>query len=766
MTVATEQIAGTLVSYRLYNDKWGRGTLRLDEGDTIVVTGEALAGLTEGSRYRLDGRMVHHPKFGRQFECRVAAVDIPLDEDALVRHLCKNFKGCGIATARKMVDRYRDTLPALRDRLVNDPQSLDFTPVTRRRIAVLGESDRKALIYRHLSTRLAAALVRDSLLRKIADWLAQRVEHEPEAIEAAWALFSHNPYAPMRDIDGYGFVAADQIALAAIGFPRFHAYRLAALASHALRDACEQNGHVFLARDELEECIARIDPDVCAETAIAAAQAALERIVIERDRYYPSHLWHAERALALELAARALRMGEPIFAGSDAELVDGLATAERELSTPERPFRLDPSQHKAMARMLTSAHFIHTLTAGPGCGKTALMEILVQMARGKRVLFCAPTGKAAKVLAARLQRHGHTATTIHAMLGAGNEGFTYHAENPLEADIVVADESSMDDLVLTRALVSAVPPDAHLVFLGDVDQLPSIGPGQVLKDLLQLPFDHHRLTVTHRNDGGILEIVQQARVGEVDCQRRTDVLFSGRIPMPDDAGVSRVASAYLKSVERFGMERVGLLMPRRKGDPEVAGWNTTYLNDVLRQALNPEGRRVTGTSLRIGDRIIVRKNMALEQRADGTPGEQVVNGDTGFVRDAELDAGGTCVTSVQLELDDGRSIRFPGKELDAVGLGYALTVHAAQGSEYDVVIFVCTNGSPGFVHRGVIYTAFSRARRKLLVYGDDAVVRAVAGRAVPARNSGLVERTLKVMRRLQKAGGVGHAGPDVERAAA
>jgi exodeoxyribonuclease V alpha subunit len=152
--------------------------------------------------------------------------------------------------------------------------------------------------------------------------------------------------------------------------------------------------------------------------------------------------------------------------------------------------------------------------------------------------------------------------------------------------------------------------------------------------------------------------------------------------------------------------------------------------------------------------------MLLEQNdcgENGEPGEQVVNGDTGFLRAFHMDGAGTCVTSLLLELDDGRRIRYPGKEIDALGLAYALTVHAAQGSEYDVVIFICTNGSPGFVHRGIVYTAFSRARLKLLVYGDDAVVRALVARDIPARNSCLVERTMNAMRRLQKAGGTGRA---------
>lgn len=755
------QITGILVSCKIYNEKWGRGCVRLDTGESLTVTGEALAGLTEGNRYRLDGRIVQHPKFGTQFECYVAAVDIPLEEEALVRHLCKNFKGCGIVTAKKMVAQYRDTLPALRDRLVTDPHSLDFTAVTRRKIAVAGSGDLQALIYRHLSTRLASACAGDAILRKIAEWLSLRVEGAREPVAAAWSLFSRNPYGPMRDIDGYGFAAADQIALRTIGFPRFHDFRLAALAAYALREGCEQNGHVYLSLDEIAERIGSIDPDVCADKAIAAAQANTERIVVEQERYYPAHLWHAERALARELAVRALRIAEPIYRHPQQRLEDKLAQAETILSEPGRPFRLDASQREAMIRMLTSSYLIHTLTAGPGCGKTALMEILAQVASDRKILFCAPTGKAAKVLASRLKRHECTATTIHAMLGASNEGFQFNADNPLEADVIIADESSMDDLVLTRALVAAIPRNAHIIFLGDVDQLPSIGPGQVLADLLQLPFDHHRLAVTHRNDGGILDVVQQVRNGTVSCERRPDVAFSRCIPMPDEAGVARVTAAYLKAITRFGIERVGLLMPRRKGDVVKPGWNTTYLNEVLRQTLNPDGEHVPGTCLRLGDRIIIRKNMLLEQGEAGSensgehPGEQVVNGDTGFIRECHTDVRGTSVSSLVLELDDGRRINYPGSELDMLGLAYALTVHAAQGSEFDVVIFICTNGSPGFVHRGIVYTAFSRAKLKLLVYGDDAVVRSVVERHVPARNSRLVERTFMAMRRLQKAGG-GH----------
>ncbi|NEX63423.1 AAA family ATPase [Noviherbaspirillum galbum] len=757
ITPAVNQVSGVLTSVQIYNGRWGRGYVRLDDDAYLTVTGEALNGLSEGNRYRFDGKVVVHAKFGTQFECRAAVIEIPLSEDALVRHLKKNFKGVGEATAKKLVASYGGNLAALRDTLVSNPYSLDFSAVTRRKVAVQGGEDLKGLIYRDLSTRIGITGVKDSILRKLAEWLVPQVEEAADPVAAAWAQFSADPYQAIQYLDGYGFAAADQIALRSIGFPRFHEFRMAALATHALREGCEQNGHTFLTLDNVFERISAVDTDVSPEKAMAAAEARSEPIIVEEGRYYPRHLWHAEKALAANLATRALQMGEPIVRMAEDRLFHEIAMAEKMLSQPEKPFKLDESQHRAVVGILTSTHRVHTLTAGPGCGKTALMEILVHVVRDKKILFCAPTGKAAKVLSSRVKRFNLSASTIHLMLGVTVEGFQYNEENPLDADIIIADESSMDDLMLARALMDAVPYNAHIIFLGDTDQLPSVGPGQVLANLLQMPLNHHRLSVTHRNDGGILDVVRQAGSGWVDCVNRPDVTFSHGLPAPDDVGITRVVNAYVNAINRCGISRVGLLMPRRKGDIHTPGWNTTYLNELLRVKLNPDGARVVGTTLRLGDRIIIRKNLLLEQGEDKDGKkvvEQVVNGDTGFIRECHVDQTGTSVAHLYLELDDGRSIKFPGKELEAIGLAYAMTVHAAQGSEYDVVIFVCTNGSPTFVHRGIVYTAFSRAKVKLLVLGEDNVIRQIVKRDIPQRNSMLVERMRAAMRRIQKAGGV------------
>ena len=742
-----DQATGILSSLSVYNDSWGRGSLRLDDGKRLACVGEALSGLSAGNRYRLSGRLVDHPKYGLQIMVSAAAVDLPCSADALAAHLKANFRGCGAATAQKLVAHYGDRLHALRDLLIQNPHAVDFSAVSRRRIAAVEGLDSASLICRDLSGRVGATGIRHAVLRRLAAWLLPLSGAAPDPVQKAWTVLGENPYAAIQQVDGYSFPVADRIALSCFGFPRFHRARLAALATHALRDGCERNGHTFLSAEQLAERIAAIDPEAPPEATLATALEQGEPVVVKDGCHYPRHLFHCEQALAVQLARRLLRIAAPMSALEAPALEAEIQAAERGMGDG---FMLDHGQRAALLRMLASSHLVHTLTAGPGCGKTAMMEILAHVARDRNILFCAPTGKAAKVLSARVRRYGRNAATIHSLLGVKDDGYRHDPDNLLEADIVVVDESSMLDLALARALLDALPQNCHLILLGDTGQLSSVGPGDVLAGILKLPGDHHRLHQGHRNDGGIRELVQQCRLGEVDCHDRPGVRFSRSLPAPDDVGLSRVVQAYLAAVRRCGLDRVALLMPRRKGDIHAPGWNTTFMNEALRRQINPDGKRVPGTALRLGDRVIIRRNLVLDQ--DGS--EQVVNGDTGTLLGFALDetAAGRSVQHLVLALDDGRTIRFPGGAMESVSLAYAMTVHAAQGSEYQEVIVICTGGSPAFVHRGMLYTAFSRARDKLTVLGDPGAIRAICMRPAPMRNSLLVERAVSTMRRMHRAG--------------
>lgn len=478
-------------------------------------------------------------------------------------------------------------------------------------------------------------------------------------------------------------------------------------------------------------------------------------------RYYLNKYYKAEKFLAMDFARRLASPIKPLFARAKAEVENAIEAASKSIG-----ITLDDSQTSAVYGILTSSQSIHTITAPPGCGKTAIMEVVLGVIEKTRKIdtvgLCAPTGKAAKVLTARVSKYKTKATTIHSMLGVGGPGgFAYNHSNKLPFDVLVCDESSMIDVALMNSVMAATKPDAHVIFLGDPKQLPSVGPGDCLTDILKLKFDHHRLNKTHRNDGGILEVVNMAGEGCLanPNQIRSDVEFLDGLPEATEESVKALVQRFdadLLAV-KGDFSAVGLMVARRKGDPTTPGWNVTYLNYVMRERYNAEGTKIPGTTYRVNDRIIIRKNQTLAQppEEDGFPSdpEHVVNGDTGFIRSYQLkgcadkdgdDGDGSVGTikSMTLELDDGRTIQYGVSGLDALAHSYAITVHAAQGSEYQRVISICVNGSANFIHRGILFTAFSRAQSKLTVVGDQEVIRAILKRPAPQRNSFLVQRSI------------------------
>lgn len=736
------KLVGTLVSAQIYGSGWGRGAVRTDGFISVNVVGNALSGLEIGGRFSFAGKPVRHPTYGLQFQVVGASIDIPMDAKSLVKHLRRSFKGVGEVTAKKLVASHAaaGTLAKLRDQLVSDPFSVDFTSVTKRSVSADGNTSIHEMIYRDLSTRFGA-ISNNRVMRSLAKWLSELVEDRDSPMQAAWEIFSINPYGPIREVSGYAFLGADAIGRQ-LAYPYNSPCRLAALATHALDEGCIQSGHVFLTRAQIADKISSLDHRISVDDAVGHAIKLGEPIIEEHGKFYISRLHACEVSLAKLLRYRARTPIAPIHQKSRQELIGAIQMAQIEIG-----FELDDSQREALIGVLTSDKSLHSITAGPGCGKTAIIEMLVEVVGNrKKFLFCAPTGKAAKVLSSRIARWGVKATTIHAMLEVTREGFNYNSDNLLPVDIIVADESSMDDLPLMTALMSAIGPGTHIIFLGDTKQLPSVGPGNCLADLLQLPFNHHRLTKTHRNDGGILEVVNMAGNGYVDNLNRRDVTFSGLLPEATEAGIDRVLTIYKHAVAESGgdMAKVGLLIARRKGEAALPGWNANYINARLKTVLNPIGKKITGSTLAVGDRIIIRTNQLLEQ-GKGANGdivtEMVVNGDTGFIRDFAMREDNRLeVDFIMLDLDDGRTIFYPGSTMEAIGLAYAMTVHAAQGSEYERVIFICVNGSPSFIHSGILFTAFSRAKKHLHVVGDPRAIQQIAKRPIPPRNSALVQR--------------------------
>ena len=776
-------VVGRMIHCKVLPSGWGVGRINTDEHGDLGVNGTALAGLQEKSTYEFHGVVDIHKTYGLQIKVDAVSLHVPDNSKGIEKFLYQNYTGIGKKAAEKIVAHFSSQqggLVKFRLDILANPYSMDFSVAgVKRKTTMETAEGLKSLIYMDIATKIGGIELGDKLLRKIAAHLEKPASKSSNPVEKAWSILSENPYALIRDLDGYAFRTADCVARK-VGFDLTRRERVAALVTHAISEGCNAAGHSYLTMQDFAKSIHGIDPSVDVEGAVTMAIEMQEPMVTDHGRFYTETCYKAEVYLARNLAARQQRhLRSQIHSGSNNEINAAIDKAQSDLG-----LNLDDSQRQAVFGLLTSFTSLHTITAGPGCGKTTIMELVIHILQGKtklihnsdtdeyetvpyRTMFCAPTGKAAKVLSARISRFGLKATTIHSMLGVrgaksededkGSTGmFMHHHGNPLDVDLLIVDETSMVDLALLHALVSAVPECAHIVFLGDPKQLPSVGPGATLADLLQMPFDHHSLTKTHRNDGGILEVVTKAGYGHVDFTPRDDVDFYDGLPLATEANISAILDLYAHALDQNlgDFSQVGLLIARRKGDPTTPGWNSTYLNAILRERYNPEsprpgrkgegraravcGDKVYGTRYRVGDRVIIRKNLTLMDDASVKEPESVVNGDTGQISDYFIEKGN--VKHVNIALDDGRTIDLPSEHVDVLDFAYAMTVHTAQGGEFSHVFFICVNGHSSFVHRGIVFTAFSRAKRHLTVIGDHDTVQSVVARAAPSRNSHLVQR--------------------------
>lgn len=793
-----EEVVAFVERITQVSESWSVGTVYTDERKALKVVGSGLRDVEEGSEYTLFGQYKNHPKFGEQLDVTSAMPYVRPDRTSIVKFIVKSFKGVGPSTAEKFIDRrlagVEDkgvALEEVRQQLLNAPWSLDFSDVTKR--AKFRDEDEASpvlsYVHRDLATRLGGMPgMKDRILKLLASYLldlntdkkdTKRSLLDPQILQKCWASLVQDPYEPTVHVPGYGFATADAIG-ASVNIPRDAPVRLKALVAHALNFGCQRSGHTYLSDLQLKTAITMLDARVPSDDAIGYGLTAgmiIEDTAFGASRYYTPALHDAECELAKGIV-NLLKDAKPLSKLSR----DAAGEKVREVTArvvPQLKNGLDTSQVDALVNIMTSETRLHSLTAGPGCGKTQIMEVLSQVLGHLDFVFCGPTGKSAKVLSNRLAAYGIEASTIHStLMGSQRGSFLHNKENPLEGDVMVVDESSMNDLEIAEAFVASVASGMHLIIMGDVKQLPSIAPGAFLRDLLQIPgADHNRLNKTHRNSGGILEVIEQVGNGTIDCVDREAVKFSHGLSEAV-IGFPEIARKYVDAVSKYGFEHVALLMSMRAGEPSVPGWNTTYANATLRDLCNPGAEKVPGTRFHIGDRILIKDNMSVplapgyadptKKKADAikaaaaankpaTPkaGDlseneekdlnlvRVVNGDTGTILSYERDANNPKVLTplnVRMKLDDGRVIDFPGNAFDQVQHSYAQTVHSGQGSEYKKVIVVATPGHPSFINQAMLFTGLSRARDALDINGEDHVLRKIAATPLPRRNSGLVER--------------------------
>lgn len=685
--------------------------------DELTCVG-TFASVTQGATVEVQGSYTNHPVYGKQLQITALTEKMPEDSLAMERYLGSGaIKGIGAAMAGRIVRHFGDdTLRIMEE----EPERLS---------EVKGISEKKA---REIAQQVTAkADMRRAMifLQKYGISLNLGAKIYQKYGQSLYSVLQENPYRLAEDISGVGFKIADEIA-ARIGIHTDSDYRIRSGMLYTLLQAGAE-GHVYLPKEELFARSARlldVDPAYMEKHLM---DMALDRKLILKEQeetvlVYPSQFYYLELNTARMLRELNIRCPE-----DQGLMLRRISQIEKDTGTV-----LDEMQKKAVQE--AANHGLFVLTGGPGTGKTTTINAIIRYFEGEgaEIRLAAPTGRAAKRMT---EATGYEAQTIHRLLeltgmpDEEREGQAVHfernAQNPLEADVVIIDEMSMVDISLMHSLLLAITAGTRLILVGDENQLPSVGPGNVLRDIIRSKaFPVVELTKIFRQafESDIVVNAHKINRGEpvtVDNKSR-DFFFLKRY---DADIIIRVVIALIQEkLPRYVDARpfdIQVLTPMRKGLLGVE-----RLNAILQRYLNPaDGRKKEkecGSHLfREGDKVMqVKNNYQLEWEVRGRygipvdKGVGVFNGDTGILKElnefAEMAA---------VEFEDGRIAEYSYKQLEELELAYAVTIHKSQGSEYPAVVLPLLSGPQMLMNRNLLYTAVTRARKCVTVVGSEAV---------------------------------------------
>lgn len=731
-----ETVTGYVGHIVFRNEENGYTVFHLENDDGEVTCVGNFNFINEGEMLELTGEYVNHNVYGTQLKVSSHVVKEPEDLVSIERYLGSGaVKGVGAALAGRIVKKFKeDTFRIIEE----EPERLaEVKGISERKAREIAEQVeekkdmRKAMIYLQkygISTRLAA---------KIYQYYGMRV----------YKVLEENPYQLADNIEGVGFKTADEIA-ARIGIHTDSDYRIKSGLFYTLQQAVGE-GHIYLPEKVLVRRAGELLGVEIQDISKHVMDLCIEKKTVMKEgedgiRIYPAHYYYLELNTAKMLHDLNI----------DCEMPEDMM--ERRLRKVEETeqIELDAMQHKAVIESIK--HGLLVLTGGPGTGKTTTINTMIRFfdSEGMSILLAAPTGRAAKRMT---EATGYEAQTIHRLLEVNVNpeetdsvgGFMRNRQNPLEADVIIIDEMSMVDLPLMHALLSAVVPGTRLVLVGDVDQLPSVGPGSVLKDIITSEcFPVVTLTRIFRQAGesDIVVNAHKINAGEpvVLDNKSRDFFFLRRQDADTIIGVAIMLIQ--KKLPRYvGAQpnEIQVMTPTRKGLLGVE-----RLNTILQRYLNPQDpkkaeQEINGRLFREGDKVMqIKNNYQLEWEVTTKfgltvdKGVGVFNGDMGVIREINQ-----YTENIEVEFDEGRRVKYGFDAVEELELAYAITVHKSQGSEYPAVIIPLLQGPRLLYNRNLLYTAVTRAKKCLTIIGSDTVFQEmIQNKNEQARYTSLAER--------------------------
>ena len=728
-----ERIEATVLGtvYRNSENGYSVVTIQVGRGEQTAVG--SMPTLHPGEQAAFTGEWVEHTQYGRQFKCVSCEPITPTTLLGIERFLASGVvKGVGPSTAKTIVAAFgEETLSVLTEH----PERLQELPgMGKKRWRMIAENFREANEEREAMIFLQSYGIPATLAARIGKLYG----------DTAREVIRTNPYRLCDDLEGVGFVTADRIATA-MGVPPDSPGRIRAALRYLLQEAAAGSGHVFLWRDELTAQagrLLRVGEELIAHEmqAMLIARDLLARLGGDREQIWLPAFDRAEREVAQRLCELIASAPPPPVLDADG----GIDRYER-----EQGIRFSERQRDAIRSAMR--HGVLVITGGPGTGKTTIINCILRLISAEGgISMCAPTGRAAKRMT---ETTGMESKTIHRLLEYGGEegAFARDAEHPLECSCLIVDEASMIDVMLMRSLLRAVEPGTRLIIVGDSDQLPSVGPGNVLGDILRSGVvPSVRLTDIFRQADTSRIVINAHRINRGDMpllnEKDTDFFFertesASRTADKVVALIEKRLPGYLKLSDAERSRRIQVLAPARKGECGVIA-----LNQRLQETLNPprpgQDAITWGEKIfRVGDKVMQTHNdyqieWMRPTRLGWDRGQGVFNGDVGYVTETDLDE-----HTLTVRFDEDKEVVYSSADLENLELAYCMSVHKSQGSEFPAVVMPVFGGPVMLLTRNLFYTALTRAKELVVLVGSEATIRQmVENDHILQRNTALAER--------------------------